>query len=291
MSWMSGLHQGWADLTGKQLPLLFLHHQPARGNIGDELCSPKHYFDMVSAVSGVTIVGGGVFADFGLKRMKKLRRLPSRAVLWGTGISVRDPLAAVEKITTLPYAFWGLRDGDRVDDAHFLPCVSCLHSMLDAPVPAAGSTLLFINVDPKVSSVGALDALREMAMDRGWDFLLNNCEASELANALAGARHVVTNSFHGTYWGLLAGRQVTCIGYSSKFVSLLRVMGLDPAMLIPVQRGSHESLVNAVSEVDDDSRAVALNDSVAVRQAFRSRNLGFAQRLEGSSLFSSVRPR
>jgi len=291
MLWLSELYQGWADLTGQQLPLLFLHHQPARGNIGDELCSPKHYFDMVPAASGVTVVGGGVFTDFGLKRLKILRRLPSRAVLWGTGISVRDSSATVEQITSLPYAFWGVRDGDRVDEAHFLPCVSCFHSMLDAPVQETGSTLLFINVDPKVSSVGALDELRHMAAERGWQFLLNNCNESDLSVALAEARHVVTNSFHGTYCGLLAGRRVTSIGYSSKFISLMRVMGLDPLMLVPVRRGSQDSLVNAVRDIDNDSRALQLDDHLAVKYEFRARNRSFSERLEESSLFSSVRLR
>lgn len=289
MSWLSALYQVWSDLAGRWRPLVYLHHRPERGNIGDELCSPKHYFEIVPARSGVTVIGGGVFTDFGLGQLKALRRQPSRAVLWGSGISVRDATAPFERVADLPHAFWGLRDGDRVDDTHFLPCVSCLHPMLDIPEVATASTLLFINVDPKVSSVDALDSLRQMARERGWIFLLNNCSQEALADALARVSHVVTNSFHGSYWGLLAGRAVTSLGYSSKFVSLFRIMGIDTEALIPVRRGSREALVDAVRAVENDSRAVRLGEASAVRKAFRERNLSFANTLEKSSLFVSVR--
>jgi len=40
---------------------------------------------------------------------------------------------------------------------------------------------------------------------------------SEAIEFLASGETIITNSFHGTYWGLLLGRKVVCIPFSSKF--------------------------------------------------------------------------
>ena len=38
--------------------VIFIHKQPPLRNIGDELCSPRHYFDLRSARERLAVVGG-----------------------------------------------------------------------------------------------------------------------------------------------------------------------------------------------------------------------------------------
>ena len=48
-------------------------------------------------------------------------------------------------------------------------------------------------------------------------------------------QHIITNSYHAAYWGLLSGHNVTLLGYSSKFTSLLKIFNLDDNLLIKIQ--------------------------------------------------------
>ena len=62
----------------------------------------------------------------------------------GVGRSLKRGSDSLERIATLPHLAWGLRDIDGVaDPERFLPCVSCLHPMLDAGAGQDG-TLLFV---------------------------------------------------------------------------------------------------------------------------------------------------
>lgn len=45
----------------------FFHHNPPRGNLGDYLCSPRHYFEFVASESPLNIIGGGVYVDMGVR--------------------------------------------------------------------------------------------------------------------------------------------------------------------------------------------------------------------------------
>lgn len=68
----------------------FFHHNPPRGNIGDYLCSPRHYFEFDPAISGLNIIGGGVYVDMGVRFIKKHGLDPAHTILWGVGESIRD---------------------------------------------------------------------------------------------------------------------------------------------------------------------------------------------------------
>lgn len=266
--------------------VLFIHHQPARGNVGDELCSPKHYFHLATERPVLAIVGGGVFMDFGVKQLRQANLSPQEAVLWGSGLSFRDPAASPAKISSLPHLRWGLRDLDQVvDEKHFLPCVSCLHPMLDIPAAADG-TLLFLNIDDRVTSQEARAAISALAEARNWRLLFNDCTPEEIADGLASSRHLVTNSFHGAYWGLLSGHAITLMGYSSKFYSLFHALGLPTSAILRFDRGDAESLLAGIESVHDETQAVRLIDAPAKLAAFRARNMIFAEELLSAGILS-----
>jgi hypothetical protein len=281
----------------------FIHHHPHIYNLGDDLCSPKHYFEFVNPRVPMAIVGGGVFADLGQAALARHQIHPSNAILWGAGQSVKRSGHEPALVSELPYADWGLRDIDHLKDPdRFLPCVSCLHPMFDV-APQSDRTLLFLNADPRVTGVAEQVELQKLAALQGWDFLLNSCTAQQFEDRLALTSRVLTNSFHGAYWGWLSGREVGLVGYSSKFVSLARAMGIDhrvmpryekprkAAWIINWLRPESMSLSALMRQMALGGGSSRLLDAHAVRQKFRSINLSFARRLQQAGNFETVVPR
>jgi hypothetical protein len=145
--------------------------------------------------------------------------------------------------------------------------------------------------------------LQKLAALQGWDFLLNSCTAQQFEDRLALTSRVLTNSFHGAYWGWLSGREVGLVGYSSKFVSLARAMGIDhrvmpryekprkAAWIINWLRPESMSLSALMRQMALGGGSSRLLDAHAVRQKFRSINLSFARRLQQAGNFETVVPR
>lgn len=285
-------------------PIVFVHKQPALRNIGDELCSPKHYFSLRTALPRLAIVGGGVFGDFGAKALRTLGLTPAQSVLWGIGRSAKRDGERLERIATLPHLAWGLRDIDGLADAaHFLPCVSCLHPMLDAPIEG-DATLLFVNAETRVTPTTQQQALARLASERGWTLLHNDCSDAAMAEALRRHRRVVTNSFHGAYWSLLSGHETAVVGYSTKFHSLLLGLGLDPSRLQRYDKprkigwlgrwtrsGRGDALVDAVLQAAQPAASLGLPDAGAVLGRFRRINLDFAASLVQQQILTHAQPR
>lgn len=282
---------------------IFIHHQPAVRNIGDELCTPRHYFSFTGASGRLAIVGGGVFADLGRRALERAHIPPSAAILWGVGRSLKRAGDSLRRIDTLPYPAWGLRDIDGLaDPRHFLPCVSCLHPMLDQPILGDG-TLLFVNADARVTPPALTVELGRLAAAQGWKFLQNDCSDAEMVQALQSCRRVITNSFHGTYWALLSGHETRVMGYSTKFRSLLQAFGLSPQALHRYEKprklkhllamlglGS-TALVEQARAMTQEGEFLRLADNRAVLADFRARNLAFAAELVARGLFTAVTPR
>lgn len=249
----------------------------------------------------MTVLGGGVFQDLGEKALSRMGVAPAQVVLWGVGRSSKRSNQPLPPVSALPYPAWGLRDRDGVtDDAHFLPCVSCLHPMLDQPIDGNG-TLLFVNADPRVTRPGDTRALQALASSRGWHFLHNSCTDEDMAEALRCHRRVITNSFHGAYWSLLSGHEVKVVGYSSKFESLLTTLGIDPAKLYRYNKprkyavrrwlthfDQANQLCRQITRCADTSEWFQLEDAAALRARFRQINLQFAHRLVNDQIFERV---
>lgn len=272
----------------------YIHHQPTLGNIGDTLCSPKHYFSFESPIKELTIIGGGVFVNYAMKTVKKNKLDISKTILWGTGLSIRPSKEKPSLLQSLDYLAWGIRDKDMLtDDEHYLPCVSCLHSMIDdshqTEISTEDSTLLFINADPKVTSSEHIAAIKNICQENNWYFLLNNCSENDISIALKSHQKVITNSYHGTYWGLLSGKDVISIGYSSKFKSLLRSMNFDAEALVPVDRGSGDSLVNCLAGIAQRQHYIKLEDHKKMLASCRQKNINFADNLVHKQVVSSYK--
>lgn len=266
----------------------FLHKRPKVINLGDMVCSPRYYFRFRAAVSGVTVLGGGAYGRCGVPEATQLGVDFGRAVAWGIGRSIKQGVAS--PIDSLPYRIWGLRDRDGVSrDDHFLPCVSCLHEMLDAPIEGDG-TLLFLNADERVTAPEAHGAIRAMSGKGGWSVAFNNCSERRFFGAWRGASRVITNSYHCAYWSLLTGREVCIVGYSSKFSSVLTSVGLGASTLRWYKRGAADELIGELDDVRRKSGGARLTNADQVKGEFRQRNIEFAQRLVRAGLMEAVVP-
>ena len=256
--------------------ILFAHHRPPVQNIGDELCSPRHYFQFGGVRSDLCVIGGGVFADWGLRLAARIGSPLESTVLWGVGLSRVGE--TIDKPAVPNYLLAGVRDKDSVSaEVSFVPCVSCLLPMLDLPVRGV-STLVFLNRATAVTQPTELVRSRNYAASKHWYFLDNSCALSDFAACLHDSRRVITNSFHGAYWSLLAGREVVVLGYSSKFINLLSAFDL-PSRLIRVSRGGGD-LSRVISSAETiESSGVQLECPASIRQEFREANVQFAERL------------
>ena len=252
-------------------------HKTHTGNLGDLLCSPKYYFDFEPGESN-QIIGGGVQTRYILG----LEPPPPQSVLWGVGCT--GNVKKTEKAECHDFLAWGVRDRLLVEDEkNFLPCVSALHPMLDLPLPKKERTLLYINADPRISSLRSLNKIREVASKSNVDTLTNRASEEKFEQYLSQSSHIISTSYHGAYWGLLSGRSVTLIGYSFKFKSLLDIFGLE-SDFIRFSKGDQESFLKAILHALTKGKKMALNDPESFRSSFREKQLLFARHLEENDI-------
>lgn len=195
-------------------------------NVGDVMSSPFHYFDFdaskvvhdykafdfsVVKNEDAVIVGGGV-----CRNMLSKRRNPHPLVIgWGVGTSIhgRTWLKGLDYGGHLN----GVRDWPTARGDVHVPCASAMHPAFDTPYRRDDDgrleAVLFTNHDP-----GAY-AKHFPAIDRdGMPWLHNHMRFEDIVAAFKGASTIVTNSYHGAYWGQLLGRKVVVVNaYSSKF--------------------------------------------------------------------------
>lgn len=198
-----------------------IHFQHLREtkNIGDLWCSPFDYFDwpdaevsdlrQTSSHYDVGIYGGGKIFG-GLKTYKGVNNDPrSLHIAWGVGTRQSFFLSRRYAWARGLCDLVGSRDyGSRQYD--FAPCASCMSSLFDE-VPPPEHDVVFYNHGGKTDKQGIQIPSEMPNLD-------NNCASFEEAiRFIASGRTVVSNSYHGVYWGLLLGRKVICIPFSNKF--------------------------------------------------------------------------
>jgi len=237
-------------------------------NIGDLLCTPDNYF-YISSEKHAIIVGGGVWD------IEKLSSEPAaqNTILWAAGKSIKYP-NKTSAIETLNFLDWGIRDKkDLKDSSRFLPCVSCLnHEIISNPI--GDKTLVFTNANLAVSS-------SIPKTDKEKIYLTNDCTKKDFLFAWAQCNKVITNSYHGIYWGLLSGRQVTPFGYSSKFTNVLDMFGIE---FPKHQLYSISKKFELPKLITSCNTTIRLKDYDKWTEKFRKLNFQFAKRLEQNNI-------
>jgi hypothetical protein len=188
-------------------------------NVGDRFCGvslhvglnaePVHFDQPAEDTRGrMVIVGGGGMLYPPMQHLFKrlFDSKPACVVVWGIGTNTHDVAAA-------PYPDWlkrcdlvGLRDADSPYD--WAPCASCMSPLFDNPPPPTRPVVVYRHYERK-----AFPAVPDAPV------MLNNVTTMDEAVAfLASGETIVTDSYHGAYWGALLGRRVALTAkWSTKF--------------------------------------------------------------------------
>ncbi|TPJ77789.1 hypothetical protein [Mesorhizobium sp. B2-6-2] len=267
----------------------FIHNWPAPFNVGDYLCSPRHYFEFechpsrANGIDHIAIVGGGAFNDLGVGVASEVGA--QRNIIWGVGRSFPYSSATDRAdVSTGIFNICGWRDRDiTLPEGSLVPCVSVLNDIVE--IPAGPQTGVFLNQNSAASGFDMGDKLGRHGVT-----ITGTNALSEVAlrERLAPVGQVVTNSYHIAYWSLLSGRSVALVGYSSKFSSLLDLFGLPPVVL-GYERGNSAELARAVEKAISGQFYLRLDAPEQTRNLFRQMNIDFAERLVSERLFKGIR--
>jgi hypothetical protein len=202
--------------------MLLNAHLTNSGNVGDEFCSPWHYFDQISVRQSMTdpveedhvIYGGGAIAAGVIANTPRNKKV----VLWGVGATQRrrfdKPIHPNYPDNVL---LAGIRDyhlENAPKNYEWVPCVSCLHPIFDVKFDVTKEVAYFGHAK--------LHPLSEINN--------NHMSFEDVISNIATAEIVVTTSYHGAYWATLLGKKVICDPFGSKFYGLKhkpRFMKLD----------------------------------------------------------------
>lgn len=269
--------------------LAFIHHTTSIFNIGDYLSSPRHYFRFVPVPGGrpVAVIGGGVFGNYGIVRKKtQVIDIDNRCrVGWGIGLSVKGGVSIREKMDAFSASLDvnATRDPELSSEkVQFCPCSSVFNSLTD--LPPGREVGILLNHSPKVSGGNplSLHARYENLVVGG-----NALSENDFRALFARIGHLVTNSYHTAMWGLLSGRSVGMIGFSSKYTNVLKMFGIAGDYQ-HYEKGDVDGLVKSIDRVISENLFVSAPNAAERREEFRRINLAYAGKLVEQGVFQRV---
>ena len=201
-------------------------------NVGDRFCGPIQFFDfpfeidedipsnmldVIDKYDYIIFGGGGHIhipsPDYNNGRFGHLEAMlpyASKIINWGIGHNVGHSEVIEYPDYMNKFALNGFRDIQR-QGIDWVACQSCMDSAFDKTYEIKDTFRTF-NKPGKPVEEGIYHS-----MEDGRDLTL-----AETVAFLGGAGTVITNSYHGAYWGLLLGRKVVVHNPdSSKFFGLL----------------------------------------------------------------------
>lgn len=210
-------------------------------NIGDITCSPCLYFkelqknsinisimnfkNYINLKDKVIIVGGGgLLLSYFEKSIDNIIKLAknNRVIFWGVGFDNYIHEKSLIKVNTSDIFKFAIRDFDKNIEYEYVPCASCMSDLFDKYKSKKDKSKygLYLHRDyskPIKNDLSDLPCL--------YNTDVNNFE--EAINFLASYEVILTNSFHGLYWGTLLGKKIILlpwvdngnIGFSNKFNS------------------------------------------------------------------------
>ncbi|QPN63165.1 hypothetical protein [Synechococcus sp. CBW1004] len=202
-------------------------------NIGDYLSGPYRYWEWgahviadicsedainrIERCDHVIVGGGGLMMPwFDLYRSRLLERKPSKVIWWGVGerrhenrikgyLPLEEAGPPLGRDDFSPSHLVGIRTF--TDSLQFVPCASC--KLIESFVASHGwrrghGISIFEHNDVRLGP--GLPYKR----------LINRkCKPSAAIEFIAKTDILVTNSYHGMYWGSLLGKRVICVPFSS----------------------------------------------------------------------------
>lgn len=222
-----------ADRTSHVSDLVFWCHYNDPSNIGDHVCCPIDFAGLpgvrvdlrqsVADLNGAAFVfgGGGILHGGTVEQIRAIashgrRRNPRLGlVAWGVGANELGERTFQYPEFLKDFDLVGVRDYG--SPWTYVPCPSCLHPVFDHP-PQSPQHEFVVYDHYDVPIVGLPSAPR--MSNRG-----DRNELSATVAFLASGEYVITNSFHGAYWGLLLGRKIMVFRpFANRFFGFSRMI-------------------------------------------------------------------
>lgn len=270
--------------------IFFYNHNNDHFNIGDFLCTPKHYFNFKlrpeksNNLQDTLIIGGGTYnRSFGLNYINKYSKPIN--IGWGLGVTINknnphqvNNIREVISEALNIYDICSTRDNDIIkwnEKLLFVPCVSVMNDIIE--LPAGNKTGIFLNADKKRTNADTIKRYNHFESER-LIFCTNAIDELEFRHFFSQTNKIITNSYHVAYWGLLSGRSVAITGYSSKFSSLIKLFNLDESMLLHYNKSDLTKIDNNISAFlkNGDYYQQLVNHRDYISE-FRNRNIKFAE--------------
>lgn len=209
-------------------------------NCGEYWSSPKHYYQDFNKYSlnsienldhNIEINSHAIFSGAAINNRSSLKKINLlkensgiRLIAWGAGfnqfdlsntgnlIHNIDEVKLVKKNTIKYFDLLGIRDFNLGFDYHWIPCASCLHPYFVKYRKTAPLKKVCVYYDHK-KLFKVLDVLR-------YDYFSNDgVDLESKLEFLSNYEYIVTNSYHGAYWGLLLNRKVICLPVKSSLLN------------------------------------------------------------------------
>lgn len=199
-------------------------HRHKNKNIGDHFCNPSRYFNLGDNVKTydvleenipiegniVVVGGGGLIHEKFYKSLKIIgKKLPKKLITWGIGFNNDKGLNK----EIIDYNFFNFVDLCSLRDFHkpqieheYVPCVSCMHHAFDKKYEVKNKVSCFFHYN------------RRSLKPNNMPFLDNRQKDIEKTIKFIGETEtLLTDSYHGAYWGQLLGKNVQVVSWSVKF--------------------------------------------------------------------------
>jgi hypothetical protein len=145
--------------------------------------------------------------------LEKIKDVTAPRFIWGAGHN-GAPETVFEKIRW-PKSFSrfnlvGIRDSHESSRFPWVPCASCMHPALRKKYPIKNDVVFFEHKKQMIKDFGADSVPR---------FINSGSNIEQTIELLGSANIILTNSYHGVYWGTLLKKKVMIVGghWSSKF--------------------------------------------------------------------------
>lgn len=203
------------------------------GNIGDTVCGPLLYFNLGEHKlidvtkwreykdemkdSFVILGGGGLFhlpsADYANGHFTPIEEMLAELnniILWGVGHNIHGVKTIEYPDYMNKFKMIGVRDC--IPGMNWVPCASCMSELFDKQYARKHNTIAYVHSNyPKSFDIPTMHP-EGASFDAAIEFL-------------GSADTILTNSYHGMYWGMLLNRNVQVIdAYSSKFYGLVQTL-------------------------------------------------------------------
>jgi hypothetical protein len=133
--------------------------------------------------------------------------------VWGAGHN-GDPDSEFEKIrwprSFNKFKLVGLRDFHKTSRYRWVPCASCMHPAFDRKYEIKNDVIWFEHKKQMIKDFGSDPIPR---------FINTGNNMDQTIELLGSSNIILTNSYHGAYWGMLLKKRVIVVGgtWSSKF--------------------------------------------------------------------------